>query len=73
MRLLSKYHQARRDQVTERQLLFLFKFHAPYNNPGNFPVAMGCLPHPVARTNAWRLGTDVRRRFIRVNDAVVTV
>ena len=44
MRLFAKYHQARRGHVTERQLHVLFNFHAPYNNHGNLPVAMGYNP-----------------------------
>src|SRR5208283_1135567 len=44
MWMRSKYHHARSDQVTERQLHIRFKFHRPLNIPGNFPVAMGYNP-----------------------------
>ncbi len=41
MRLLAKYHQTRREHVTERQLHVLFNFHAHTITMEIFPLLWG--------------------------------
>jgi hypothetical protein len=37
--------------------------------PGSFPVAMGCSPQPVPRTNAQRLARMAEARFNQLTEA----